>query len=105
MANKVTLVELPVFAGVAPLASAYMEAYSRKDPVLADAYTFEKVSLPVKSDYEDVWRAIERSDADVYGFSCYVWNTGLVRRLVRRLQAEKPRAHIMLGGPQVMFQA
>src|SRR4029077_16607546 len=37
--------------------------------------------------------------------SCYVWNTRLVRRLLRALHAAKPRSHYVLGGPQVMHQA
>ncbi|MGH9347723.1 MAG: hypothetical protein ACRD26_10705 [Vicinamibacterales bacterium] len=47
---------------------------------------------------------LERSDGDVYGFSCYVWNAGLVRRVLSRLRSEKPEAQFLLGGPQVMQQ-
>lgn len=37
MKRRVAFVELPVFAGVLPLASGYMEAYCRRDPRLAEA--------------------------------------------------------------------
>lgn len=103
--RKVALVELPVFSGVIPLVSGYLEAYCRKDPETAGAYEFEKISLPVKTPYREVLAALERADADVYAFSCYVWNTRLVRRLLDALTAAKPEAHFMLGGPQVMHQA
>jgi radical SAM superfamily enzyme YgiQ (UPF0313 family) len=103
--QKVTFIELPVFSGVVPLASGYMEAYSRKDPLLESSFQFEKISLPVKTPYAEVLSALEQSDADVYAFSCYVWNTRLVRRLLNALLAAKPDAYYLLGGPQVMHQA
>ncbi|MFO0756781.1 MAG: cobalamin-dependent protein [Byssovorax sp.] len=101
---KVTFVELTVFAGVLPLASGYMEAYCRKDPELAAALTFEKISLPIATPYDDVLAALQKSEADVYAFSCYVWNSGRVRRLIAALQETRPGAHYILGGPQVMNQ-
>lgn len=103
--RKVALVELPVFTGVVPLVSGYIEAFCRKDPVVAGAFEFEKISLPVKTPYVELLKALETSDADVYAFSCYVWNARLTRRLLDALLAIKPQAHYMLGGPQVMHQA
>src|SRR5580765_4073242 len=99
MSKKVTFLELATFAGIAPLASGYMEAYCRKSPELAHAYTFEKISLPVKTPFEAVLKQLIDSDADVFGFSCYVWNMGLMRRLLRALISRKPDAYVMLGGP------
>ena len=101
---KVAFVELTVFAGVLPLASGYMEAYCRKDPEVAGALTFDKISMPIATPYADVLAALEKSDADVYAFSCYVWNSGRVRRLIDALLARKPNAHFIVGGPQVMNQ-
>jgi tRNA A37 methylthiotransferase MiaB len=103
--QKVTFVELPVFSGVVPLVSGYMEAYCRKDPQLAESFDFEKISLPVKTPYAEVLSKVERTNADIYAFSCYVWNTRLVRRLLDALLVEKPQAYYVLGGPQVMHQA
>src|SRR5262249_15762232 len=48
---------------------------------------------------------LRRSDADIYAFSCYLWNMGLVRSLIRSLREAKPEAYFMLGGPQVMHHA
>jgi radical SAM superfamily enzyme YgiQ (UPF0313 family) len=104
MSRKVTFIELPVFSGVLPLASGYMEVCCRKDPLLASSFLFEKVSLGVKTSYEHILSTLKKSDADVYAFSCYVWNTGLVRRLLSALLKVKPRSYFMLGGPQVMGQ-
>jgi radical SAM superfamily enzyme YgiQ (UPF0313 family) len=104
MSRKVTFIELPIFSGVLPLASGYMEACCRKAPLLAATFLFEKISLEVKTPYEHVLSALKKSDADVYAFSCYVWNTGLVRRLLSALLEAKPQSYFVLGGPQVINQ-
>lgn len=102
--RKVTFVELPVFSGVVPLVSGYIEAYCGRDSQLAESFQFEKISLPVRTPYAEIVSTVERSDADVYAFSCYVWNTRLMRRLLDALLVAKPNAHYILGGPQVMHQ-
>ena len=45
------------------------------------------------------------SDADVYGFSCYIWNIGRIMELCRNLKQLKPNCKIVLGGPEVSFDA
>ncbi len=102
--RKVTFIELPVFSGVVPLASGYMEVYCRKDPQIAEAFEFEKLSLPVRTPYAEILSTVERSDADIYAFSCYVWNTRLMRRLLDALLVTRPHSYYILGGPQVMHQ-
>lgn len=104
MKSDVMFVELPVFNGVIPLASGYMEAYCRKDQNLVDAYRFRKVSHAVTTPYADILRTLVDADAGVYAFSCYVWNTGLVRRLLAAAVQKRPDATFVLGGPQVMHQ-
>src|SRR5688500_2934358 len=99
MTRRVTFLELTVFDRIIPLASGYMEACARKDPVLRDAYTFEKHSFLVRTPAEDLLATLKQSDADVYAFSCYVWNAALVRKLVAALLAVKPRSYFILGGP------
>lgn len=49
---------------------------------------------------ESLWAA----QADVYLFSCYIWNTEMILRLVRDLRKLRPEAVIGLGGPQVGYQ-
>ena len=44
-------------------------------------------------------------DAAVYGFSCYIWNIGTVLELCRNLKKLKPVCKIVLGGPEVSFDA
>ena len=41
--------------------------------------------------------------ADVYGFSCYIWNIDEILRLASDIKKLLPNSAIVLGGPEVMF--
>ena len=43
------------------------------------------------------------ANADLYGFSCYIWNIKAMLSLAQDLKALLPRARIVLGGPEVSF--
>lgn len=100
--RHVALFEFSVWDKMVPLVSGLLEAGASARPELRDTYRFSKYSTSTGS------AAIDRVvdvEADVYAFSCYVWNTGLVRRILPALLAKRPRATILLGGPQVMNKA
>jgi radical SAM superfamily enzyme YgiQ (UPF0313 family) len=101
--KRVALLEFPVHTGIAPLASAYLEAVASQNPRLSDAHVFEKHVFGV--DKTGIIEKVLKIDADVYGFSTYVWNSGLVKRIVPALVARRPNANIILGGPQVINKA
>lgn len=42
---------------------------------------------------------------DVIGFSCYIWNWGLVRELLVEIPKLLPDAELWLGGPEVSYDA
>ncbi|HLL48438.1 MAG TPA: cobalamin B12-binding domain-containing protein [Longimicrobiaceae bacterium] len=105
MRKKVVFVELTIYERVFPLISGYLQAFACKDPAIAREYEFEQFTTSVKSPVDDILPRLLRAAGDVYAFSCYVWNMALVRRLVAGLQAARPHARILLGGPQVMHQA
>ncbi len=98
--RRVAFFEFPVFQGVFPLASGYLEATACSSPLVRRSFDFEKHSYRVGD--PGITERFDAVEAEVYAFSCYVWNTGLVRRLLARLFARRPGAHVMLGGPQVM---
>lgn len=103
--KKVTFVELPVFERMIPLTSGYLQAYAMKDPLVASEYQFEQYTAVVKTSAATIADDLIGSAADVYAFSCYVWNMGLVRSALNDLRSARPQARIVLGGPQVMHQA
>jgi radical SAM superfamily enzyme YgiQ (UPF0313 family) len=103
--RSVALVELPTYENILPLASGYLQAYAQGDESLAARYTFEIISSPVTVDRQETLERLVARNADIYTFSCYIWNMKLVRWLVARLRRERPAARILLGGPQVMNHA
>lgn len=103
---KVTLVELPAFENLMPLVSGYLQAYASRDRALASSCTFDRyVTCAVGADAAEVLAALAARDSDVYAFSCYIWNMGLIRRVLPELRRARPDASIILGGPQVMNHA
>ncbi len=100
--KNVTLVELTVYEKIIPLVSGYLQAYAAADPDVGAEYRFTKLVDSARTPLAKLTADVLATDADVYAFSCYVWNTGVMRRLISRVREAKPRAHILLGGPQVM---
>jgi hypothetical protein len=100
--RHVTLVELSVYENILPLASGYLQAYASTDPAVRDGYTFTKYTASARAPLTDMLHDLLRTEADVYTFSCYVWNMRVVRSLVKGVREADPRAHVLLGGPQVM---
>lgn len=54
---------------------------------------------------DSILEKLYMSDCDVYGFSCYIWNIGRVLEICRNLKQLKPDCRILLGGPEVSFDA
>ena len=44
-----------------------------------------------------------RENADIYGFSCYIWNVDPMLTLAETLKSLKPESRIVLGGPEVSY--
>ncbi len=42
-------------------------------------------------------------NADLYGFSCYIWNIDQMLSLAESLKAIRPDCRVLLGGPEVSF--
>lgn len=46
-----------------------------------------------------------KSNADIYAFSCYIWNISTVKAVVESVKVQCPHAKIVLGGPEVSYRA
>lgn len=103
--RTVGMVELSVFERITPLVSGYLEAYARADDVLTGEYVYRTYTTSIKTPAAEVTRHVLDLDADIYTFSCYVWNMGLVRQVLAALRAARPHVPVLLGGPQVMHHA
>ncbi|MFJ2885110.1 B12-binding domain-containing radical SAM protein [Streptomyces sp. NPDC087305] len=103
--RKVVLVEIPTYENILPLASGYIQACAQEDIEVGSAHTFEIVSYPVTDDRHKLLEELAGKYAQVYTFSCYIWNMKLVSWLLKELRERQPHAHYLLGGPQVMNHA
>src|SRR5262245_20408446 len=105
MTRNVTIVELSLYERMVPLLGGYLEAYARQDPLLESSYRFHKLGLTNRTPQDSLLRLLSDTAADIYAFSCYVWNARLIMSVLPGLREARPTAQIMLGGPQVMHHA
>lgn len=61
----------------------------------------ETINTPILAVLEKIMQA----DAQVYGFSVHIWNKLFVFRLIKMLRKLRPDAIIVIGGPEVAFDA
>ena len=103
--KKVLFVEFSIWNRLTPLVSGYLQAYAETDPELCREYSYEQYTTTVKAPAGTIIQDLIGAAADIYAFSCYVWNMRLIRSVHAALRHALPRAEIILGGPQVMRQA
>lgn len=77
-----------------------LAAYVRRETDAA----VEVLELTINTPQQEILAALYRSEANVYLFSCYIWNIELTLRVARNLRRLLPDAQIGLGGPQVSYQ-
>lgn len=61
----------------------------------------ETINTPILAVLEKIMQA----EAQVYGFSVHIWNKLFVFRLINMLRKLRPEAVIVIGGPEVAFDA
>ena len=54
---------------------------------------------------EEIVADIYKEQADVLGFSCYIWNIGHVLEIIDDLKAVRPEQDVFVGGPEVSYNA
>ena len=73
------------------------------------AYCDEKITAKViectiNENADTVVNRLVSENADIYGFSCYIWNIDFVKKIASAVK-EKTDAYIVFGGPEVSFNA
>ncbi|MBQ8816109.1 MAG: B12-binding domain-containing radical SAM protein [Lachnospiraceae bacterium] len=53
---------------------------------------------------DDILADIYKRRPDVIGFSCYIWNIDLVKKLLPEVHKLLPETELWLGGPEVSFE-
>lgn len=100
MKNNVLLVGINSKYIHSNLAVRYLESYCRKE---FDNIRISEFSINDRID--NVLRELYLDIANVYAFSCYIWNIELVHKICSSLKKAKPEAIIVLGGPEVSYDA
>lgn len=63
----------------------------------------EIAEYTINNRMEDILEDIYRRKPDVIGFSCYIWNIGMVEKLMGGLHKLLPKLPVFLGGPEVTY--
>lgn len=71
--------------------------------LLADGVSVELLESHLRERTSRMLRALAETDADVVGFSCYIWNIELMEQLAHDLHTLRPELTIVFGGPEVSF--
>lgn len=80
------------------LAIRSLKAYAQSPQVQLAEYTINQTRDAILKD-------IFLRQPQVVGFSCYIWNIGMVLSLAARLKTVLPDCRIFLGGPEVSYDA
>lgn len=59
----------------------------------------------VNEKFEEILSKILSFNADVIGFSVYIWNVKRVKEFIIKIKEIKPETKIILGGPEVSYNA
>ncbi len=105
MKKRAVVVHLDEIEGITPLVGGYLAAFALADPAVRDDWDVELYSERRSVSASRVLRHLVNRSPDVVAFSVYTWNAGLVKRLVPALRGLLPRAHLILGGVEVMHVA
>jgi len=74
-----------------------------REPLERAGFEVRIVEYTLRDRSSHVLQRLWEEQADVYGFSCYIWNLREMLSLGESLKQILPRAKVVLGGPEVSF--
>lgn len=88
------------------LALRYLEKYCQSERhKISDQYEIVLEEYTINDQIDKITAAIYKTGADIVGFSCYIWNIIEILEIADRLKKVKPGIIIILGGPEVSYDA
>ena len=78
-------------------------AYSREQGIREDELCYKEYTI--NQSLEDIIGDIYEEKPDLIGFSCYIWNIEMVRKIARELRKVLADCMIWYGGPEVSYDA
>ena len=64
----------------------------------------EVAEYTINQQVEEILADLYDRNPDAIGFSCYIWNFSVVKRLVREFSKLRPDVPVWLGGPEVSYE-
>lgn len=65
--------------------------------------TTQILEFTINHRYSIILKELFNASADIYLFSCYIWNVRFIQDIAAQLKKLRPNAHIVVGGPQVSY--
>ncbi len=81
------------------LALRYLRSYCQ------DEFEIELAEYTINQHTDEIVAELYRKKADFIGFSCYIWNIEETLEIIKLLKKIKPDLKILLGGPEVSYDA
>ena len=74
-----------------------------KKSLVSAGFCADIAEFNLKDKRRRVLEALVSADADIYGFSAYIWNVRQLFSFAAELKKLRPTAQIVFGGPEVSF--
>ena len=74
-----------------------------RDPLERAGFEVVLVEHTLRDRTAHILEHLYREHADIYGFSCYIWNVEPMLTLAQTLKNLLPKSKIVLGGPEVSY--
>ena len=78
------------------LALMYLKKYNNS----ADISTCE---FSINDNPYNIYQNLLKYDANVYGFSCYIWNIEITLKVAEMIKKANPQCTVFLGGPEASY--
>lgn len=95
---KTVLVALNARFAHSSLALRYLKRYNAEFEIILKEFS-------INDSLEHMYATLLTEKADVYGFSCYIWNMELTCRLAEMVKTALPDSKILFGGPEAGYRS
>ena len=101
-----TLVHINPMGGVTPLVGGYLKTFAEQEEEVRCGWDIELYNTTTDAPASKIIGDLVARRPDVIGFSLYVWNIGIVQRILPSLRGVlPPTTQYLLGGVQIMNSA
>ncbi|MDD3852955.1 MAG: DUF4080 domain-containing protein [Syntrophomonadaceae bacterium] len=97
---KVVLTTLNAKYSHSSLALAYLSTYCQDE-----RWQLQTREYTINDSHLNILTSLYELQADVLCFSCYIWNIDMIQRLISDIKKVQPHIFIILGGPEVSYDA